>query len=150
MKKIIIATGFLLLTSSVFSADPPGEKVAEIFEKTFPETADVKWYENENTYEAHFFLDGVRTHVFYTKEGDMLKTIRYYEENKLPPFVLYKLKNRYPDKTIGGITELADENGPQYYIWLKNKKCYLRVKASSDGNIEVLEKFKNADPDADN
>ena len=146
MKRIVLSAAVLLLVSSSFASDPPeiNEKILESFKKTFTEMEAVKWYENETTFEARFSLDGIKTIVWYSKDGDLVLTHRNYEANKLPPFVLTKIREELPAYSILGVTEISNKNGVNYYITLEGEKNWMKIKADPHGEYEVYEKFKKA------
>lgn len=146
MKRIILSAAVLLLVNAGFASDPPeiNEKILESFKKTFTEMDGVKWYENETTYEARFDLDGIRTIVWYDKKGDLILTHRNYKENKLPPFVLTKVREEFPAYSILGVTEVSNKYGINYYITLEGQKNWMKIKADPQGEYEVYEKFKKA------
>lgn len=97
-------------------------KVLDAFNKTFVNTENLKWYENENNFEARFNLDGVRSVVWYNKKGELLKMHRYYFEYKLPPFLLGNIRKKMPDQKIYGVTEITNSAGVVYYITIEDKK----------------------------
>ena len=146
MKKILLSAAVLLLVSSSFANNPPevNEKVLEAFKKTFNPTQEVTWYENENSFEARFTSDGIKTIVWYNKKGKLILTHRNYDASKLPPMILTKLSNELPDQTILGITEITNSSGMLYYITLEGEKTWMKIKADVQGDYEVYEKFKKA------
>ena len=89
-------------------------KVLDAFNKTFVNSENLKWYENENNFEARFNLDGVRSIVWYNKKGELLKMHRYYFEYKLPPFLLGNIRKKTPDQKIYGVTEITNSASVVY------------------------------------
>ncbi len=153
MKKIILSLAVLMLVATGFSTTPlphpavPEEinvKVLDAFNKTFVNTENLKWYENENNFEARFSLDGVRSIVWYNKKGELLKMHRYYFEYKLPPFLLGNIRKKMPDQKIYGVTEITNSAGVAYYITIEDKKNWVQLKADNTGEFEIIEKFKKA------
>ena len=144
MKRMILSAAVLLLVSTGFANNPPdvNEKILNAFKKTFSEPQDLKWYENETTYEARFSANDVKTIAWYTKEGELLLTHRYYEENKLPPFVSTKIREEFPKYTIKGVAEVSNKSGINYYITLDGDKKWMKIKANTQGDYEIYERFK--------
>ena len=146
MKKIILSAAVIMLVVTGFSTTPPdvNAKVLEAFNKTFSNTEELKWYENDNTFEARFNSDGIKAIVWYTKSGELLKMHRYYTEYKLPPFLLLSLRKKMPDQKIYGITEITGTTGVQYYITMEDEKYWVQLKADISGEFDIVKKFKKA------
>ncbi len=79
MKKLIILT-CLFATLSVAASNPPEitEKVLKAFNETFMKATDVVWHETQNIYEASFKQSEIISRAIYDKEGNLLRTTRYY------------------------------------------------------------------------
>jgi len=144
MKKTFFSLILLLMASIGFSFTSPivNEKVLEAFKKTFHNPQEIQWYENDEGYEVRFMSDEINSKVWYDREGNILKTHRYYNEFKLPPFISGKLKKKYPEKTIFGVTEITNEAGVSYYIKIEDEKNWLTIKAYAQGYLEVIEKYR--------
>jgi len=145
MKKIVI---FLCLFAALgaAAANPPEvtEKVLKAFEQTFVKATDVVWHEMENSYEARFKQSEVIVRANYDKEGNLLRTTRYYGEDMLPINILTKLKKKYSGKSVFGVTESAVEDEVTYHITLQDEKNWYIVNSDSWGVMEISKKFKKA------
>ena len=143
MKKLLILV--VVICSSVnlmaHSGTEINEKVKASFKATFPDASDVKWHETGNTYLVRFLRNGIDTRVEYDIEGFILRTTRYYDQKSLPAFLLSKLNKKFSDKKIHLITEDTNEEGMEYYISLYDQKKWYMVKASSNGSLEVYDKY---------
>ena len=143
MKKILTAAIPLTFTFSSFAKDPGvKEKVLEAFNKTFSDAKEVVWTESNNSYEANFKQHEVQTRVYYDKEGNILRTLRYYGENHLPLMVLSKIKTKYSDKKIFGVTEEATENGINFHVILEDEKSWLQINSDVYGSFSQIKKMK--------
>lgn len=143
MKKILAAAIALTFTFSSFAKDPGvKEKVLEAFNKTFSDAKEVVWTESNNSYEANFKQHEVQTRVYYDKEGNILRTLRYYGENHLPLMVLSKIKTKYSDKKIFGVTEEATENGINFHVILEDEKSWLQINSDVYGSFSQIKKMK--------
>lgn len=147
MKKILFAA-VLVLGSALRSlaAEDPGvnEKVLEAFNKTFQNVQEVSWIENESSYEVRFKQDEISSRITYDKVGNIVSTLRYYHEDKLPLMILTKLKQKYSDKKVFGVVEESSEEGTFYHITLEDAKNWVNLKADSYGNLSVEKKFRKA------
>ena len=146
MKKILLSAAVLLFVGASFANNPPevNEKVLAAFKKTFNAPQEVTWYENENSFEARFASDGIKTIVWYNKKGSLILTHRNYDASKLPPMILSKLSTELPDQKVLGVTEITNKTGMQYYITLEGEKNWMKIKADVQGDYEIYEKFKKA------
>lgn len=135
--------GLLLLAVTCF-AKAPNDKVLKSFHATFLSPKQVKWYEHKDYYEVSFAQASVRANVKYDLEGNFLSSTRYYKEHQLPANILYQVKKKYADKTIFGVTEVANPEEIYYYVKLEDSKRWLTIKVNSNGQMEVYEKFRKA------
>ena len=145
MKKLITIV-CLFAALGVAASTPPevNEKVLKAFEETFVKATDVVWHEMENAYEARFMQSDIITRAAYDKQGNLLRTTRYYGEDRLPIHIFTKLKKKYAGKSIFGITELATENEVTYHITLQDEKNWYVVLSDPAGYMELSMKYKKA------
>jgi hypothetical protein len=143
MKKILLAA-LVAVFGLTAMANDPNEKVLEAFKKTFPKVEEVAWTENTNSYEVKFKQNEILSKVTYDKEGNIIRTLRYYYEQQLPILVLSKVKSKFTDKKIYGVTEEASEEGTFYHIVLEDEKNWVQITADTFGSIKVDKKFKKA------
>src|SRR5689334_15367497 len=138
--KTILFAALILACSFRAMADDPNQKVLTAFHKTFQHAENVTWSENPHTYEVHFKQDDITSRVTYDKEGNIIKTLRYYYENQLPIMVLTKVKQRFTDKKVYGVTEESSDAGTYYHIVLEDEKSWIDITADSYGTITVDKK----------
>ena len=145
MKKLIILT-CLFATLSVAASNPPevSEKVLKAFNQTFMKATDVVWHELQNYYEASFKQSEIITRAIYNKDGNLLRTTRYYSQENLPINILTKLQKRYAGKSVYGVTELSTEDQVSYHITMQDEKNWYIIKADNLGSLELEQKFKKA------
>jgi hypothetical protein len=132
------------LNSFGFNAKNVNEKVLQIFKQSFPRAEHVAWSESRETYSVNFVEEGIRTSVIYDKNGEFLEATRYYEELNLPLYLLYRIKERYPDKKIYGITEVSTPDEILYYVKMVDSKIWLTLRIDSEGRMILIEKFRKA------
>ena len=144
MKKILLSAAIVFSFSFSAMADDPSQKVLDAFNKTFPHVKDVAWTESEQSYEVKFKQNEILSKVTYDKDGNILKTLRYYYEQNLPLLVLSKMKNKFNDKKIYGVTEESSDEGTFYHIILEDEKHWINITADSYGGIKVDKKFNKA------
>lgn len=144
MKKIFLAAIVFASFSFRAMADDPNAKVLDAFNKTFPHVKEVAWTENDQTFEVKFRQNEILSRVTYDKEGNILKTLRYYKEQELPLLVLSKVRSKFSDKKIFGVTEESSEAGTFYHIVLEDEKHWVNITADSFGSITIDKKFNKA------
>ncbi len=139
---MILAAAILVSSFNTFAADDPNEKVLGAFSKTFRDAKEVSWTESKNSYEVSFKQNLVQSRINYDKEGNIIQTLRYYKEENLPLMVLSKVKSKYADKNIFGVTEMSSEEGTFFYITLEDDKNWVEIKSDVYGSLSVQKKFK--------
>jgi len=145
MKKYLFFIYFLIVGfNSMASSTTINEKLIQSFKESYPHAASVNWLEYPETYAVYFEEDGVKATIHYNKDGSFLSAIRYYSEEKLPYYLIASLKAKFPGKKIYCVTEISNPNEITYYIKLEDAKTWRTIKADSDGNIIVIEKFNKA------
>lgn len=145
MKKMIYLA-VLLTGLTAAAATPPDvtEKVLKAFNETFTDAKNVTWTETENNYKANFSQSEIQVRAIYDGEGNLLETVRYYDEKNLPPNIVAKLKKSYAGKTIFGVTEISSEFELSYHVTLRDAKNWYVVKSDPYGQLELTKKFKDA------
>lgn len=144
MKKVLIAAALLVSIVSYATPTEINEKVLKAFKETFANAKDVLWDEFDDYYAVKFKDTEIDTRIKYDKEGNILQTTRYYFEQQLPPFIYAKVKKRYADKKIFGVTEVRSDNELDYYIVLEDDKNWTTIKSDAFGTFQLHEKFKKA------
>ena len=143
MKKILLAA-IVFASSFTAMADDPNQKVLDAFNKTFPHVKEVAWTENDHSYEVKFRQNEILSKVTYDRDGNILNTLRYYYEQNLPLLVLSKVKSKFSNKKIYGVTEESSEEGTFYHIILEDEKHWINITADSYGGIKLDMKYNKA------
>jgi len=149
MKKLYFLLFILLTGSSSFSFRPADidKKLMAAFPSRFPQAKEVDWHETADAYLVYFIDRGVRVRIEYAKDKSSVQITRYYEQENLPYYILQVLDNKYPDKKIFGITEIAKVSQPgsitdlNYYIILQDEKRWYTVKVDNSGNASIINKY---------
>ena len=140
MKRIFFAS--LLLISFAFSASAAvTEKVLRAFSETFQNAREVQWHEYETAYQVNFRYNDIATSVTYDKDGNIIEARRHSKEDILPLIIREKLKKRFDDKQVWGVTELTVKDQTTYRIVLHDAKKWYIVDSDSNGLLFVRNKF---------
>jgi hypothetical protein len=147
MKKLILSVSLLVSIVAGATGSPyeVNEKVLKAFKETFEKAKEVVWHEYDNYYQANFKIDEIQVRAQYDEEGGLLKTMRYYGEKQLLPNIVSKLRKKYSNREIFGVTETTSPDEVSFLITLKDEKNWYVVKSDVYGNLEQTEKFKRAD-----
>ena len=125
-------------------ADDPNQKVLDAFNKTFQNVKEVAWTENDHSFEVKFKQNEILSKVTYDTDGNIVRTLRYYYEDNLPLLVVSKVKSKFNDKKIFGVTEESSEDGTFYHIVLEDEKHWINITADGYGSIKVDKKYNKA------
>jgi hypothetical protein len=143
MKKVFLFACSIIIAGSLFANTPDvKEKVLKAFNQTFAEAQNVVWSDTQDIYMVKFTQQGIRTTVKYDAEGDFLSSLRYYLSDQLPVDIQCKLKKKYADKTVFGVTEYIIGDDVNYYVKLEDNSTWITVKIDNNRNMEVTEKYK--------
>ena len=118
------------------------EKLIKAFQAAFPLAEKVDWNENGDHYYVHFEDHAILSEIEYDHEGNFIASERYYKSvDLLPIHLAWELHKKFTNKTVFGITETNTESETLYYVKLEDNKEWITIKGSSDGIIQVVEKF---------
>jgi len=146
MKRIAVVAMLAIFSTALYATPPDvNEKVLKIFKTTFTNAKDVKWSEYESNYSVSFSLEGIQSKVVYDKDGNMLSSLRYYAPERLPVNIYGKLKKKYEDRTLFGVTESSTDQEIAYYVKMYDAKNWYTIKIDAGGSMETYEKLKRAD-----
>jgi len=124
------------------NCDDINSKAMKNFGRSFRNVSNEKWYEVDNALIATFTLNDIDYRVDYCKKGYWLRTIRTYDETRMPGDLRYAVKSTYFDYEINLVHEIESPNAPVTYIVQllgKTKVINLRI---CDGEIEEWQKFE--------
>lgn len=121
--------------------NPP---VIRNFLKTYKDVSGEKWVEVKEGFIAMFSYNGMDYQVAYTKKGNLLRTIRSYNEDKMQPDLRQIVKSTYYDYEITRVHEIEIPLSlVTYVVQLTGKKEIITLKIC-DGEMEVMQKFNKS------
>jgi hypothetical protein len=146
MKRVILSLSFLLTIGATiaFAGENPGTdpQVIKSFKKEFNGAEDVKWSDDGGFAKASFILANHRTLAWFSKEGELVGSIRDLFYNQLPLVVIKSLDKRFPEAVMIDIREVVTSEGTRYKFTLEQKGRKYKVSVYADGNVEQVEKVK--------
>jgi hypothetical protein len=144
MKKKLFTLAFLLTPTVYYAHAEISQKALQAFHTVFAGAKHVKWTEYNDHYFVSFYQNEILVKATYDKEGNMLNSMRYYGEQRLPLNILYQVEKSYPSKMIAEVTEVSNGEGTLYFIQLKDKKGWTIIKSDASGELEVTDRFADA------
>jgi hypothetical protein len=143
MKKILLIATMAIAGITYANSSPTVDgEVLKNFKSAFPLAEKPTWYENNGLYEVVFENNQVKCKVWYEQNGKVKKTERYYTEKELPLFVIAKVKERFTDQKIYGVTEVvSSEEGMVYHIVLNDDQKWYHIQSDSSGNLKLNKKY---------
>ncbi|MBO9199962.1 MULTISPECIES: hypothetical protein [Niastella] len=144
MKKVIAILTAALIAGSTYAFVPfdPNEKVLKAFNETFSTATEVRWEEFPKYFAVSFVSGGIRSKVNYDKEGNMISSLRYYNPQLLPLYILNKVSTENSKKKLFGVTEATVGGNILYYIKMEDNNNWYTLKVDVDGNTQLIEKYK--------
>lgn len=147
MKKLIANLLLLCILSTTISsfANPPiTEQVLKQFAASFPAIENAQWFEGDNYFDVYFEKNKARYNIRYDRNGKVVSTRNYYSSANLAPFLRAKLAEKFPGKSIFGVTEITNSNEMYYVVVLEDKDTWTNVYSDAVGQFKVLDKLKKA------
>jgi len=142
MKKVT-ALMAILMTLSIVSFAEPNEKVLKAFGTAFPHIATVEWGGTSEQPTAYFKVNNIQTRVSFDKDGNFIRSMRYYTEKELPTNIVFAIQKKYADKKVTGVTETSDAEGnTAYYIKMQDDKYWWTLKTTNGVSFDIYEKYK--------
>lgn len=118
--------------------------VIRSFLKTYKDVSDEKWIEVKEGFVAMFNYNDMDYQVAYDKKGNLLRTIRSFNEGKMPLDIRHIVKSNYYDYEINRVHEIETPLNPvTYMIQLVGKKEFINL-GICDGEMEELQKFNKS------
>lgn len=118
MKNLKIAAIVLFATATVSAQDLMTSQVPTNlntnFQKAYPNATDVEWEMEGENYKVEFDMGKMDNEIWYSIDGNTIKTEMEITENDLPSAVKNTVQSKYPDYKIDEV-EMTEENGKKTY-----------------------------------
>ena len=142
MKSILVLLFFISTVS--INAAPVPEKVLIAFSHLFPKASNIKWTESEVTFSVRFNTASYIADFEFDQEGRIIKSIRYYDEYQLSPFLIARLNKMFPSFHVVNVTETTENESISYTITLADKNNFYIIQSDATFYITVDRKLINA------
>jgi hypothetical protein len=119
MKNLIFIL-VLMLAATAVSAQKTNSKVIPVdikskFESLYPQVKDVKWSQEEGSYEAEFKDKDAETSVVIDAKGNLLETEQEIPVTALPESVTQYIAGNYPGEKTTEAAKILDYKGTVTY-----------------------------------
>jgi hypothetical protein len=109
------------------------------FRKENPDVSQESWYaHNDGGYRVKFLKNGIYNMADYSANGNWLKTISTYGENKLPRSIREKVRSQYYDHNIFLVQELESPKSKIYLVKIEDKNSWMTLSVTDD-DMEIIE-----------
>ena len=140
MKNLKIAAIALLATATVSAQDIANDKVPtslnSSFQKAFPNASDIEWEKDGVNFKVEFDQDNMENEIWYSNNGEILKTEKELTLKDLPSAVIATIKSKYPKYDIDEV-ELSEAKGKKTYE-VELEKWFsedVKLMIAEDGSI---------------
>ncbi|WP_419212072.1 PepSY-like domain-containing protein [Maribacter sp. X9] len=118
MRNLAIAALALFASATVSAQDLMTSQVPTnlntTFQKAYPNATDVEWEMEGENYKVEFDMGQMDNEIWYSKDGNTIKTEMEITENELPAAVKKTAQIKYPKYKIDEV-EMTEENGQKTY-----------------------------------
>ena len=139
----------MLLTAGLSTAfatgpyDPnPNQQVLDEFKKEFYAAQNVSWEKQDDYEKATFLLGGSRIMAWFNTIGQLEGCLREILFSQLPLSVMLAVDKRFAAADILEVREITNLDGTSYRIRLEANDKKFRIKVSSTGSIDEVEKLR--------
>ena len=140
---MIVMFSVMLGTMLPAIANPyPNQQVLNAFKTEFNAAQHVSWDKQGDYDKATFVLAGRRVVAFFSSEGQFEGCIRDIFFDQLPLTVMTAVDKRFGEAQILDVREITNAEGTSYRISLESKNKKYRIRVSSSGGINEVEKLK--------
>ncbi|GAB3427095.1 hypothetical protein [Niabella aquatica] len=146
MKKLILS---IVLSASLFFTracpdyNDTNNPAIGTFNTIFKNASHVSWFFHSQYSFASFSVDQVHIKAWFDKDGKLTRTIRYYKEETLAPFIKLCISQKYRLWEIFGITELSSKYNLCYSVVLKKDGQIRIINIDQAGTITLAKAYRN-------
>ncbi len=111
------------------------EAVQKSFQEKFAQASEVKWEEEEGTYEAEFQLNGKEMSAEFSGDGTWMETETEVDQADLPAAIVDTLESAYGDYTVEKVESCETPEGKNWEIELKKDDTEMELVMDENGKI---------------
>jgi len=118
-----------------------GVRAMKDLSKRFTDMSSASWFVGSDIISASFIKDGIKCSVYYDKSGRWFRTIKSYNETRMPQNIRELVKrSEYFDSNILYVWEVQEGGFLYYVIHLQDKKTVNEVLVYDD-EIRLLKTY---------
>lgn len=120
------------------------DAAVKTFKLIFKGAKDAVWKFDDKISFVSFYHNTMPVKAWFGRNGNLIRTIRYYKEDYLNPKLKFEVNERFKGWNIFGITEVSTSDSLEFSIVLKKDKKICVVTMDHTGNILKKKKFNEA------
>ena len=117
------------------------KKAIKSFNRTYPTTAEVKWFDSKNFQEAYFVESGKQNRVYYRTNGKWFRTITSYEGSLLNSDINSLVMDKFSNYQITSVTEVHEPTMHAYFVNIETAREFKQVIVY-EGEVWVHKQYR--------
>src|SRR5215204_2140542 len=117
------------------------KKAVKSFNRNYPTSASVKWFDSGDLLEAYFVENGKQNRVYYRPKGTWFRTLTSYNESLLNSDIKSLVSENFKNYEITNVTEVHEGIMTCYFINIEAAKDFKQVIVY-EGEIWVHKQFR--------
>ncbi len=116
-------------------------KAIKHFKETFKDATNTEWFQSKDGFVAFFTLHGMVNRTYYSRNGNWVFSVKYYDESKLPVDVRAAVKSSFYDFSIETVEEITMKEKTVYLVDIQDKNSRKTIRVC-DGEMEIINDFQ--------
>ena len=117
------------------------KKAVKSFNRNYPTSASVKWFDSGDMLEAYFVENGKQNRVYYRPKGTWFRTLTSYDESLLSNDIKSLVTETFSNYKITNVTEVHEGIMNCHFINLEGLKDFKQVVVY-EGEIWVHKQYR--------
>ena len=107
------------------------------FNRQYNNASNVVWHMSQEGSSARFTIDGISHRVFYNKRGRWISTIKNIPAERLPKYVVNRIKCHYPAYKVFFAQHVRTPIGQSFVASIEKENSWKQIKLVGS-EIEVM------------
>ena len=104
------------------------------------------WFKSAQGYQVSFTEDQHHHFAYFDPGGTFQCSVAYYDGKEIPRETRDFVKRRFPDYSIGVVTEVNDGQRTYYTVQIMNAR-FIKVLTVADGRVDIIKELNNGGAD---
>ena len=139
---VILSAGVMLTSCKQGKKTEGSEEKSEVpaavqksFQKKFAQATEVKWEEEEGSYEAEFHLNGKEMSAEFSGDGTWKETETEVDQADLPAAIVDTLESAYGDYEVKEVELCETPEGKSWEIEVKKDQTEMELVMDENGKV---------------